>query len=383
MPSVRPRRLPQLSFVLLLALPIAAQRDDAGERSREIEGVRAAAQRFAAAVGVEGKILGAVLFVQRGDDVLLHEALGFRDVAGERAMQRDTLFRMASNTKAVTAAAVLALVDDGVVGLDDPIATWLPTFAAGDAGKITVRQLLSHTSGLRIAPLFLQPLMSASAQHPDAPRLVLEAARFGEVGPQVEPGTSYSYSNAGYNTLAALVEVASGQGFAEFCQQRFYAPLAMSDSCHHETVADNERMATVVGWREDGAWQVKWRPGDAPTVPFVRGSGGMISTAADYARFARMMLGRGALEDVRVLSGTAVGEMRRCQTSHIDKANYGLGWVVEAGGVFSHGGSDGTWLWCDPARDLVGMVLTQTQGREVMARAREFRAEVTAACAMR
>src|SRR5690606_18752165 len=119
----------------------------------------------------------------------LHEALGTRDVAGQKPMQKQTLFRMASNTKAITAAAVLTLIDEGKIALDDPVAKWFPTWSKGSTAEVTVQQLLTHSSGLRIDSLFLMPLMKPSEQHPDAPNLVLECARFGEVGPKVAPGT--------------------------------------------------------------------------------------------------------------------------------------------------------------------------------------------------
>lgn len=309
-----------------------------------------------------GELLGAVVLVARGNTIVMHEAFGWRDPAHVKPMAKDSLFRMASNTKAVTAAAILALVDDGKVALDDAAAKFLPTFAQGDAAKITIRQLLTHTSGLRIKTLFLSPLMTKSTQHPDAPNLLLEALRFGEVGPAVTPNTTYGYSNPGYNTLAAVVEVASGQSYAKFCKARFYDPLGMRDSNNHETTADLTRMSAVVRAGEPGQWDVRWQPGDPPTVPFVRGSGGMISTAPDFARFCRMLLDGGRCGERTILSAAAVRASTRSQTGHIAKASYGFGWRIEASGAFVHGGSDGTFAWCDPARDLIGILFTQTQG---------------------
>ena len=296
-------------------------------------------------------------------------------------MQKDTLFRMASNTKAVTAAAVLTLVDEGKVSLDDPISKWLPSWRHDDAGKVTVRQLLTHSSGLRISTLFLKPLMKKSEQHPDAPNLVLECARFGEVGPEVEPGTTYSYSNPGYNTLAGLVEVVTKRGFEQYCTERFYEPLGMRDTNNHESRADNERMSVVVRGRTDKQWNARWSPGDPATLPFVRGSGGLISTAADYEKFCRMILDGGSVGARRLLSSKLVDEATKNQIPDITGGRYGFGWRIDPDGAFSHSGSDGTFVWCDPARDLVGMVLTQTQGSKALAKARQrFRKLVTAAC---
>ena len=327
------------------------------------------------------EVCGAVVMVSYCGSPVLHEAFGCRDVHGKKPMQKDTLFRMASNTKAITAAAVLTLVDEGKVGLDDPISKWFPTWREGDAEKITVRQLLTHSSGLRITTLFLRPLMKKSKQHPDAPSLVLECARFGAIGPKVEPGTTYSYSNPGYNTLAGLVEVVTGTSFEQYCTERFYEPLGMVDTNNHESRADLTRMSVVARGRTKARWNASWSPGDSPTMPFVRGSGGLISTASDYEKFCRMVLIGGSVGGKRLLSTKLIGEATKNQIPHIKGGRYGFGWRIDPDGAFSHSGSDGTFVWCDPVRDLVGMVLTQTQGSKALAPVRgRFRKLVTAAC---
>lgn len=342
--------------------------------------LQAAVAGFERAVEQE-HVLGGVLLVTQGDRVLVHEALGHRDVAKAQAMKKDTLFRMASNTKAVTAAAILTLVDEGEVGLDDKVSKWFPTFAGERGGAVTIRQLLTHSSGLRIPTLFVYPLTKKSADNPDAPNLVQECARFGEVGPAVAPGTTYSYSNPGYNLLAGVVELASGQPFADYCRERFYEPLGMKDSCHHEDVADNDRMSVVAKEKEGGGWRVVWRPHGEPTLPFVRGSGGMISTASDYERFARLFLRGGEHEGRQLLSRERVADATEDQIPHIEPQRYGFGWRVTSFG-WSHTGSDGTYVWCSPARDLVGMVLTQTQTTPALTEARQsFRQAVHAAVA--
>ncbi len=147
--------------------------------------------------------------------------------------------------------------------------------------------------------------MEPSAEHPDAPTLQLEVARFGEVGAEVLPGTSYSYSNPGYNTLGALVEIASGQSLESFLKERIYRPLGMADSYNHE-IAEKldgklDRMGAVYYESENGAVGAGWEPGDPPQMPFVRASGGMISTAWDYAIFCQMFLNGGVYGGKRIL----------------------------------------------------------------------------------
>ena len=116
--------------------------------------IKSATTDFARAI-TRGEVLGAVLLVTQGDRVLVDAAFGHRDVAKTKPMTKDTLFQMASNTKAITAAAVMTLIDDGKLELDSKISEWFPTFAGPYGSQVTVRQLLTHTSGLRIPTLFL------------------------------------------------------------------------------------------------------------------------------------------------------------------------------------------------------------------------------------
>ncbi|MBK8975371.1 MAG: beta-lactamase family protein [Planctomycetes bacterium] len=347
--------------------------------------LRAGSELFAEAVA-RNELCGAVVLVARRGRIVLHEAFGVRDVAGALPMQRDSLFRLASNTKPVVATAVLQLVERGKLGLDDVVRRHLPSFDNHRAGWITVRQLLSHTSGLRIEPIFLMPLLGPSPEHPDAPSLRAEVDRFGTIGAAVAPGTTYSYSNAGYNTLGALVEVASGLDLADQLRLAIYEPLGMTDTCNHESAANPERMSAVFRRQPDGTWRAGWQPGDPPDYPFVRASGGMISTARDYAVFLQALLQGGAYGDVHILSAESVRAMTTPETARLRAPDgraapaelYGLGLGVHPDGSYSHAGSDGTWAWVDPRRELVGVVFTQCQnGGNPRA---QFRAVVEASC---
>ncbi|MDE2806467.1 MAG: serine hydrolase, partial [Gemmatimonadota bacterium] len=176
-----------------------------------------------------GDLVGAVLLVARDGQIVLHEALGWRDKARGVRMEPNTLFRMASNTKPVVATGVAMLVEDGELAYDDLVREHIPEWDNYRAGFINIGHLLSHASGLRIPTLFLQPYMQPSADHPNAPTLQLETARFGHVGAEVTPGTSYSYNNPGYNTLGALVEMASGMPLDAYLDQELYTPQDVSD----------------------------------------------------------------------------------------------------------------------------------------------------------
>ena len=317
-----------------------------------------------------GDLVGAVLLVAKDGKVVLHEALGWRDKARGIPMEPNTLFRMASNTKPPVATAISMLVEDGKLGYGDLVRDHISSWDNYRAGFINIGHLLSHSSGLRIPTLFLQPYMEPSAEHPDAPTLQLEAARFGHVGAEVPPGTSYSYNNPGFNTLGALVEIASGMPMEEYLDREVYTPLGMDDSYHHEVDEKMDgkldRMSVVYYERDgEGGWMPGWTPGDSPQVPFVRASGGMISTAGDYVIFCQMFLNGGEYGGKRFLSEETVALMtspkiRSNSGSDGPASYYGYGWSVSEDGVFSHGGSDGTNAFVDPNEQLIVLVFTQT-----------------------
>jgi CubicO group peptidase (beta-lactamase class C family) len=320
----------------------------------------------------DGELVGTVLLVAKDGKVVLHEALGWRHKGKNLPMEKNTMFRMASNTKPSVATGISILVEEGKLGYDDPVREYIPSFDNYRAGFIQIKHLLSHTSGLRINSLFLEPYMEPSPEHPDAPTLQLEAARFGEVGAEVLPGTSYSYSNPGFNTLGALIEIASGRPLEEFLDERIYTPLGMDDSYHHEVAekldGKRDRMGAVYYTRENGEWVPGWEPGDPPQVPFVRASGGMISTAMDYAVFCQMYLNGGVYGGVRIIQEETVEVMTTPFFLAGGDANpqrgvsigYGYGWNVADDGTFSHTGSDGTGAWVDPNHELIVLVFTQT-----------------------
>lgn len=296
------RALPQAALLAALVAP-AAKPQDVTLSTGKPEEVGLSAAVLAGGVALyreaveRGDLVGAVLLVARNGKVVLHEAVGWRDRDANLPMEKNTMFRMASNTKPVIATAVATLVEKGLLRYDDHVRQYIPSFDNYRSGFIQVRHLLTHTSGLRIPTLFLQPYLERSSKQPNAPSLQLEVARFGEVGAAVVPGSSYSYSNPGYNTLGALIELRAGKPLEVVLREEIYQPLGMVDSYHHEVAEklDNKlsRMGAVYYERKDGRWVPGWKPGDPPQVPFVRASGGMISTAWDYAIFCQMYLNGG------------------------------------------------------------------------------------------
>ena len=379
----RPRKrsgvMAVLAAVCLAGMPIGARGQEAptltygeaGEAGMSPAVLRAALGVYEEAVA-RGDLVGAVVLVARNGSVVLHEAVGWSDRDARVPMARNTLFQMASNTKPVVATAVLRMAEEGELELDRPVRDHLPEWDNYRAGFITPHHLLTHTSGLRIGTLFLPGLA-------DDTDLVREARRFGEVGAVAEAG-AYSYSNPGFNTLGALLELRSGEALEAHLDRVVYRPLGMEDSYNyradHPLDGKRDRLGPMYYRRdEEGAWV----PATAVTIPFARGSGGMISTAWDYAVFLQTFLNGGVYGGVRLLSEESVSLMTR---DHVEgPEGYGYGWAVEDGargwgtgvGVFGHSGSDGTDAFVDPERGLIGLVFTQTpRGRPPFLRFREL-----------
>jgi CubicO group peptidase (beta-lactamase class C family) len=353
--------LAALAF-LLAAAPLQAQvAPDPAEAGLSGPKLREGVRLYEEAVARDD-IRGAVLLVARRGRIALHEAVGMRDKEAGLPLDRDAVFRMASNTKPVVAAAVLMLEEEGRLRLDDPVGRHLPAFDNEKCRAMTVAHLLTHTSGLRIKTLFLEPLLKETG-------LRVEVDRFAAVGPEEKPGATFSYNNPGFNVLGALIEACSGRTLEAFLTERIYRPLEMADSSNHPVPERIPRMS-VIYRREKEAWTVAFRPESPEKVPFVRASGGMFSTARDYARFCQMFLDGGVAGGKRLLSEASVRAATAPQTRSIYTADelrtrasfYGYGWSVSADGIFSHGGSEGTFAWVDPGRKIVGLVLTQSPG---------------------
>jgi CubicO group peptidase (beta-lactamase class C family) len=355
------RRILLSALVLLFSTQLIAQ-----------SALREAVDLFRGAVQAD-HIRGAVLYVAQNEKVVLHEAIGFRHFPSRAPMEKDTLFRMASNTKPIVATAIMMLAEEGKLSVDDTVSKYLRSFDNGKSRAITIAQLLSHTSGFRIEPIFFpfKPGEEVSLQ--------AAVAKFGAEGPKEKPG-EYSYSNPGFNTLGAVIEVVSGMPLEAFLKSRIYDPLGMTDTLNHEDAAKLARMATVYRGRRDGdkvTFTQGFTPGDPPDYPIIRASGGMISTAADYAKFLEMFRQGGVFNGKRLLKAETVQAMTAPRVKSAENTWYGFGWMVFPDGSYFHTGSDGTMAWVDPPRGIIGMVLTQSPGG--INPRNEFRQKVVAA----
>ena len=302
-----------------------------------------------------GDIPGVVVVIQRDGKTVFSKAAGLADRETKQPMRLDNIFMMASTSKPMAATAMLTLVDQKKLSLEDPVTKFYPAFA----GKSTIRQLLSHTSGI-----FGNAPVTPGLKHIRNFDQALATAAEAIAGEPLayEPGAKYSYGGASFCVAGAIVEKITGEPFDAFARRVLFRPLGMSDTVYRSPQDLSARLPKL--YRQDGSdWTpipaVMDRPGQRGPRPsgFILVPGGIYSTAADMLRFAQLHLDSGG----KILSKELIQEMHRKQTGSL-RENYGLGWQILPNGAYAHGGAYGTYLYIDPAHNAAAIILTQTTG---------------------
>jgi CubicO group peptidase (beta-lactamase class C family) len=320
------------------------------------------------------EIAGVVTLVADKDKVLSLDTAGYSDMAAKTPMQADNLFAIASMTKPVTTAAILMLQDEGQLSVDDPVAKYVPALANlkttdDKPGKLTLRHLLTHTSGMG----------EATSQESRTCRTLADLIpHFADKPLQFEPGSKWQYCQSGINTLGRIVEVVSGESFPDFLQKRLFDPLKMTDTTFYPTHEQLARLAksykAVDGNLEPAGMGFLARrdPTAHDHVPLA--NGGLFSTATDYGRFCRMLLNRGSLDGKHYLKPESVKLMSTIQTGDLKTGftpgnGWGLGCCVVrqpqgitamlSPGTFGHGGAFGTQAWIDPVKQRIYVLMVQ------------------------
>jgi len=306
----------------------------------------------------ERKLPGAVVLVGLGERTLYQKAIGQRAVvpSAER-MTLDTIFDVASLTKVVaTTTSVMILIDEGKIGLNDRVAAFIPGFERHGKGTITIRQLMTHVSGLRPDV----DLADSWSGYDTAIRLAADEV------PTAAPGTRFVYSDINFFLLGDIVRRVSGMPLDRFSHERIFAPLGMTDTgftpaeAARTRIAPTGDMTSVRGVVHDPT---------ARRMGGVAGHAGLFSTAADLATFCRMVLGGGVHRSVRILSPLAVARMTSRATPLEERNVRGLGWDIDSSfssnrgelfpvGSFGHTGFTGTSLWIDPDSDMFVVFLS-------------------------
>ncbi len=318
----------------------------------------------------KGEMAGAVALVASKDKVLAVEAVGFADVAAKRVMKTDAMFWIASQSKPITGVALMILVDEGKLSLDDAVEKYLPEFKKltvvigkeaprKPAHPITVREVMCHTSGM--------PFKSA-AENPTLDGLSLRDAvlSYAKTPLNAEPGTKYQYSNAGINTGARLIEVIAKQSYESFMDERLFHPLGMKDTTFWLSKEQITRLATphkpnaAKTALETTTISQLIYPLDDRKKRYPMPAGGLFSTAADVAKLCQMVLNGGELNGKRYLSAAAVKQMTSRQTP-ATLTGYGVGWST-GGTTFGHGGALATNMSIDTQSGLITVWLVQHAG---------------------
>jgi CubicO group peptidase (beta-lactamase class C family) len=321
------------------------------------------------------ELAGAVALVADKSKVLSVEAVGFADIAAGKVMRQDNIFWIASQSKPMTAVAVMMLVDDGKISLDDPIEKYMPEFrgqmfvAEKDnehmvlrkpKHPITVRETLNHTSGMPFKSAIEEPTLDGLS--------LSSAVRSYAMTPLLsEPGTVYRYSNAGINTAARLIEVVTKIKYEDFMQQKLFDPLGMKDTTFWPNEAQSLRVAK--SYRPDAS---KTNLAEFPISQliypltdrvhrFPMPAGGLFSTAIDTSLFCRMLLNNGELNGKRYLSENAIRELSKRQTPAAIKESYGLGFSVSPDS-YGHGGAQATNMEIRSGKGLVLIWMVQHGG---------------------
>ena len=329
------------------------------------------------------ELAGAVVLVASKNKVLSLDAIGYADIAANKPMKTDDLFWIASMSKPIAATALMMLVDEGKVGLDEPVQTYLPQFApkimtsdgthvrlGPPQRPVTVRSLLSHTGGVAFRSSLETPTL-------DLFPLAVRVESYSLEPLLSQPGTEWAYSNAGINTVAHIIEVISGMSYESFLQERLFKPLGMKDTTFWPTEAQLARLAKAYkptddgnGLEETAITQLSYPLSDR-THRYPMPAGGLFSTAMDLVRFCQMLLNGGVYDGHRYLTEASIHEMTTNQVSEVSRKSikgpgevngYGLGWFTSATGAFGHQGAYATSMRIDPEKGLITIWLVQHDG---------------------
>ena len=379
--------------------PILWQPTAAGMSNERVVRITKTMQRYVD----EGRIAGTVTWLMRRDKLVHFEATGFADLESKTPMRTDTIFRIASMSKAVTSIAAMILIEEGRLSLETPVSTFFPAFknttvalrppagATTDSPativkakrEITVRDLLTHTAGIGYGggpaaaqwkAAGIQGWYFADRAEPVA--AVIE--RMAALPFDAQPGEAFVY---GYGTdiLGAVIERASDQPLDVFFRERIFGPLKMVDTSFFIAPEKRSRLATVYTRTEDGRLVRAPEAGMAAQGAYVdgprqcfAGGAGLLSTAADFSRLLRMLAKRGALDGVRILAPKTVALMSSNFVGNLyneGRTGFGLGFeVVEhmgrsgrygSEGAFGWGGAYYTSYWIDPEEDMMGLYFSQ------------------------
>ncbi len=395
------KKLLFLSFVLVLVVSCKDQPKSTGFTEADPSAVNVSAERLGRIDNLitqyidSGWIAGAAGFIARDGQIVYYKAFGSNDAEKTRPLNKDDIFRIASQTKAITSVAVMTLFEQGKFLLDDPVSKYIPefahpvvldkfnekdtTFTTVPANKeVTIRHLLTHTSGIEYAGIG-SPTMRAIYAKYDIP------GGFGSAGVTIgekmralgklpllhNPGERFTYG-LNVDVLGYLIEVWSGETLDEYFHNHIFAPLGMNDTYFYIPESKGAKLVKVV--TEGQNHKLVDAPSEFVSYPlltdgtYFSGGAGLSSTVKDYAIFLQMMLNGGEYNGARILAPRTVELMTSNQIGELNvgKDKFGLGFEITTAsgqsqlgiseGSFSWGGYFGTTYWADPQKKIVGLL---------------------------
>ncbi len=357
----------------------------------------------------DGRLPGWQMVLSRRGQVVLAEHYGFRDMEAALPVEQDTLFRIYSMTKPITSVAIMMLLEQGKLNLRDPVSKYIPEFAQtrvyrsgssvkptteGQTTPIQLWHLLTHTAGLSYGFMHAHPVdaMYRAAGYewgwPEGTTLEAACQQWASLPLMFQPGSEWNYSLA-TDVLGRVVEVASGQSLDDYFSEHIFTPLGMTDTAFYVDAVDAKRLAALYGAdaKNNGKPKRLDALGDTALCKpsMLSGGGGLVSSAADYHRFTMMLLGDGALGDVRLLGSRTLRYMRQnhlpggadltsfgrplFSETDFEGMGFGLGFSVVSdnravknlcsNGEFAWGGAASTAFWVDPQEQITAMFFTQ------------------------
>jgi CubicO group peptidase (beta-lactamase class C family) len=356
---------------------LAAQRDKAEQTEAEHgkpPAVATISDRLAKHIAAN-EIAGAVTLVATPDRVIHLDATGKANLNPVETMRTDAIFWIASMSKPILATLLLMLQDEGLLSVDDPVEKFLPEFkglktADGKSAKVTIRHLLTHTSGM--GEITADQARDCKTLAAVIPLYVAKPVGF-------TPGSKWVYCQSGINTGGRIAEVVTGDALEKLLKRRLFDPLGMKDTTFYLTEKQLPRLAKSYTHTDNASLEVtdiRFLSGKSPTSldRFPAPNGGLFSTASDYARFCQMILRGGELDGRRYLKPETVKLMTTIQTGELktgftDGNGWGLGWCVIrepqgitamlSPGTFGHGGAYGTQAWIDPGTKRLYILMVQ------------------------
>jgi CubicO group peptidase (beta-lactamase class C family) len=381
-----------LAATLVAGSVPAAKPEEVGLSTERLKRVGEAVQRHIAA----GNVSGAVTLLARRGRIAHFEAQGMQDIETKKPMPKNGIFRLASMSKPITGVAVMALVEEGKIRLTDPVSRFIPEFKAltkvavarpggGRGGgnappafdvvtatrEITVRDLLTHTSGLVSGGLGA----ATAPQRTESDTLATYIPKLASVPLDFQPGTLWRYSGlVGFDVLSRIVEVVSGQTFDQFLKQRIFDPLGMKDTGFYLNAEQASRLVTIYRTTPNGLQPAN----QTSSTKYFSGASALMTTAEDYLQFAQMMLNGGELNGKRIVSPRTIQMMASNHTGDMVNGQFGrpargMGFglsmqIVEdpiaadlrvSKGAFGWPGGSGVAFWVEPLEQIVSIYMIQ------------------------